>query len=132
MQQILTFLIYPMKKTPVQKPTVNKKRLVIGYANMSQQLMEIWKEKYPRGYADYMEDIMKVDKADGTFFYAVTLEIPEAIYLVKVEVKIDDYDEIEKDIFGSGDDEQGDDDGVDFPETDDSNFTNAEEDLDED
>ncbi|HHV02787.1 MAG: hypothetical protein WCQ69_02585 [Bacteroidales bacterium] len=121
-----------MKKTPVQKPTVNKKRLVIGYANMSQQLMEIWKEKYPRGYADYMEDIMKVDKADGTFFYAVTLEIPEAIYLVKVEVKIDDYDEIEKDIFGSGDDEQGDDDGVDFPETDDSNFTNAEEDLDED
>jgi hypothetical protein len=132
LQQILTFLIYPMKKTPVQKPTVNKKRLVIGYANMSQQLMEIWKEKYPRGYADYMEDIMKVDKADGTFFYAVTLEIPEAIYLVKVEVKIDDYDEIEKDIFGSGDDEQGDDDGVDFPETDDSNFTNAEEDLDED
>ncbi|MDD4920198.1 MAG: hypothetical protein PHX94_05800 [Bacteroidales bacterium] len=121
-----------MKTTPVQKPTINKKRLVIGYANMSPQLMDIWKEKYPRGYSDYMEDIMKVDKADGSFFYAVTLEIPEAIYLVKVEVKIDDFDEIEKDIFGSGDDEQGDDDSVEFPETDDSNFADAEENLDED
>ena len=75
---------------------------------------------------------MKVDKADGSFFYAVTLEIPEAIYLVKVEVKIDDFDEIEKDIFGTGDDDQGDDESVDFPETDDSNFADAEEDLDED
>ncbi len=131
MQQIL-ILFYPMKKTPAQKPVVNKKRLVIGYANMPAQLVEIWKEKYPRGYADYMEDIMKVDKADGSFFYAVTLEIPEAIYLVKVEVKIDDYDEIEKDIFGSGDDVQGDDDSVDFPDTDDSNFADAEDDLDQD
>jgi len=131
LQQIL-ILFYPMKKTPAQKPVVNKKRLVIGYANMPAQLVEIWKEKYPRGYADYMEDIMKVDKADGSFFYAVTLEIPEAIYLVKVEVKIDDYDEIEKDIFGSGDDVQGDDDSVDFPDTDDSNFADAEDDLDQD
>ncbi len=131
MQQIL-ILFYPMKKTPAQKPVVNKKRLVIGYSNMPAQLVEIWKEKYPRGYADYMEDIMKVDKADGSFFYAVTLEIPEAIYLVKVEVKIDDYDEIEKDIFGSGDDVQGDDDSVDFPDTDDSNFADAEDDLDQD
>ena len=54
-----------MKNTPAQKSTVTKKRLVIGYANMPTQLIEIWKEKYPRGYADYMEDIMKVDKADG-------------------------------------------------------------------
>ena len=131
MQQIL-ILLYRMKKTPAQKPVENKKRLVIGYANMPPQLVEIWKEKYPRGYADFMEDIMKVDKADGSFFYAVTLEIPEAIYLVKVEVKIDDYDEIEKDIFGSGDDVQGDDDSVDFPDTDDSNFTDAEDDLDQD
>ena len=120
-----------MKKTTEVKPAINKKRLVIGYANMAPQLMDIWKEKYPRGYIDYMEDIMKVDKADGSFFYAVTLEIPDAIYLVKVEVKIDDYDEIEKDIFGAGDDDQGDDDSVDFPETDDANFADAEEDMDE-
>ena len=119
-----------MKTTPVQKPTINKKRLVIGYANMSPQLMDIWKEKYPRGYSDYMEDIMKVDKADGSFFYALTLEIPEAIYLVKVEVKIDDFDV--QIFFGSGDDKQGDDDSVEFPETDDSNFADAEENLDED
>ncbi len=121
-----------MKNTPAHKPLTTKKRLVISYSNMTPQLMEIWKEKYPRGYADYMEDIMKVDKADGSFFYAVTLEIPDAIYLVKVEVKIDDYDEVEKDIFGGSDDLAGDEEGAEFPETEDSNFADAEEDMDED
>lgn len=121
-----------MKKAPAQRPLVNKKRLVIGYANMPPQLVYVWKEKYPRGYADYMGDIMKVDKPDGSDFYAVPFEIPEAIYLVKVDVKVDDYDEIEKDIFGSEDDNEGDDDSVDFPETDDSSFTDVAEDMEED
>ena len=88
------------------KSHCHKKRLVIGYAICPPAYRDM-EGKVSQGYADYMEDIMKVDKADGSFFYAVTLEIPEAIYLVKVEVKIDDYDEIEKDIFGSGDDVQG-------------------------
>ncbi|HHV40107.1 MAG: hypothetical protein RBR62_05890 [Bacteroidales bacterium] len=121
-----------MKKTPVKRPQVDKKRLVIGYTNMPPQLLSIWREKYPRGYADYMGDIMKVNKPDGTYFYAVTFEIPEAIYLVKVEVKIDDYDEVEKDIFGSEDEDQGDDDNVDFPDTADARFTDVAEDMDED
>lgn len=111
-----------------------KKRAVVSYANLSSELLEIWKERYPRGYPDYMEDIKKIDKSDGTFFYAVTLEIPDAIYLVKVEVKIDDYDEVEKDIFGSSDDddEGGETDGE-FPETEDSNFAESDnEDMEED
>lgn len=111
-----------------------KKRAVVSYANLSPELLEIWKERYPRGYSDYMEDIKKIDKSDGTFFYAVTLEIPDAIYLVKVEVKIDDYDEVEKDIFGStdDDDEGGETDGE-FPDTEDSNFAESEdEDMEED
>ena len=51
---------------------INKKRAVISYENMSEELMEAFKEKYPRGYADYMGDIFKVDKPDGTSFYAVS------------------------------------------------------------
>lgn len=121
------------KTTPEVAVSVTpKKRAMISYANLSPKLLDFWKEKYPRGYADYMEDINKIDKSDGTFFYAVTLEIPDAIYLVKVDVKIDDYDEVEKDIFGSDDDASSDEEGGEFPDTDDSNFTDDQEDMDED
>ena len=72
---------------------LNKKRLVVSYANMSPELAAAFKEKYPRGYSDYMGDIFKVDKPNGTFFYAISLEIPEAIYLIKIDVKIDNSED---------------------------------------
>ena len=77
-----------------------KKRAVVSYANMSAELAAAFKEKYPKGYSDYMGDLFKVDKPDGSFFYAVSIEIPEAIYLVKIDVKIDDYEDAENDLFG--------------------------------
>ena len=80
-----------------------KKRAVVSYANMSPELAAAFKEKYPKGYADYMGDLFKVDKPDGTFFYAVSVEIPDAIYLVKIEVKIDDYEDVENGLFGGAD-----------------------------
>ncbi|MDO4368563.1 MAG: hypothetical protein Q4C26_07715 [Bacteroidales bacterium] len=85
---------------------LNKKRLVVSYANMSPELAAAFKEKYPRGYSDYMGDIFKVDKPNGTFFYAISLEIPEAIYLIKIDVKIDDYEDVEKDIFGDNSEDE--------------------------
>jgi len=99
-----------------------KKRAVISYENMSQELMDAFKEKYPHGYADYLGDIFKVDKPDGTSFYAVSLEIPDAIYLVKIKVKIDDYDDVQDDLFKDVDDSDDDsregEDGA-FPASDD-------------
>ena len=80
----------------------SKRRSVVSYANLSPEMLSILKEKYPRGYADYMDEIMKVSKPDGTFFHAIKIESPDAIYLVKVDVKIDDYAEVEKDMFGDG------------------------------
>ncbi len=86
----------------------NKRRAVISYDNMSQELRDAFNEKYPRGYADYLGDIFKVDKPDGTFFHAVTVEIPDAIYLVKINVNTDDIDSVEKDLFNdNGDDDEG-------------------------
>ncbi|MDD2292889.1 MAG: hypothetical protein PHD07_01600 [Bacteroidales bacterium] len=79
--------------------SIPKKRAVISYENMSEELQDAFKEKYPHGYTDYMGDIFKVDKPDGTSFYAVSLEVPDAMYLVKIKVKIDDYDDIENGIF---------------------------------
>lgn len=95
------------KKTSPPPFVSSKKRAVISFANLSPEITAFWKEKYPKGYQDYMGDIMKIDKPDGSFFYAVSLEIPDAIYLVKVDVKIDDYDEAEN-LFSQSNDLEGD------------------------
>ncbi len=100
---------------------------------MFPELAAAFKEKYPRGYADYMGDIFKVEKPDGSFFYAVSVEIPDAIYLVKITVKIDDYEDVEKGLFSDDTSSGGDGDGDDvFPDDDsDGAFSSEEEPEDE-
>lgn len=112
---------------------LRKKRLVVSYANMSPELANTFKEKYPRGYADYMGDIFKVDKPDGSFFYAVSVEIPEAVYLVKIDVKIDDYEDLENGLFGDNAGEGEDSsEGATFPDEDGSAFAaGADDDVDD-
>lgn len=72
----------------------NKKRHIISYENMPHELAEVFAEKYPKGFSDYLPDLTKYNKPDGTPFYAVLIELPEDIYLVKIKVKIDDADDI--------------------------------------
>ncbi len=108
---------------------LKKKRAVVSYANMSAELLATFKEKYPKGYADYMGDLFKVEKPDGSFFYAVSVETEEAIYLVKIEVKIDDYDDIENGVFGSNEDDSDED--TSFPEDNASGSYNADSESDE-
>ena len=85
-----------------------KKRAVVSYETMSEELAAAFAEKYPKGYGDYFHDLVKYDKPDGTNFYAVTVEIPDAIYLVKIKVKTDDAEDIERWLDGEdGDDSDG-------------------------
>ena len=89
--------------------TIQKRRAVCSYENMSEELAAAFAEKYPRGYSDYFPDLVKYDKPDGTSFYAVTVEITDAIYLVKIKVKTDDAEDIERWLDGEdGDDSDGD------------------------
>ena len=87
-----------------------KKRAVVSYENMSDELSQAFAEKYPRGLIDYLPDVQKIDKPDGTSIYTVTVEIPSAIYLVKVKMKIDDLDDLDRwldaDNADSGDDDE--------------------------
>ncbi|MDP3436212.1 MAG: hypothetical protein Q8S04_03130 [Bacteroidales bacterium] len=118
------------KETTGSTDRSSKRRAVISYANLSHELMSAFKEKYPRGYADYMGEVFKVEKPDGSFFYAISLEVPDAIYLVKVDVKIDDYEDLERGLFGGGgDDESSDPD--EFPEDDSASSFTEEDDSDE-
>lgn len=86
--------------------TIQKKRAVVSYENMSKELSEAFALKYPKGFSDYLPDLIKYDKPDGSFFYAVTVEIPDAIYLVKIKVKTDDADDIERWLDGVDDGSQ--------------------------
>lgn len=73
-----------------------KKRAVVSYENMSEELAAAFAEKYPRGFNDYLADVVKIVKPDGTPIYTVTIELPDAIYLVKVKMKTDDAEDLER------------------------------------
>ena len=74
----------------------NKKRHIISYENMSPELAAAFAEKYPKGFSDYLPDLTKYTKPDGTPFYAVLIELPADLYLVKIKVQIDNPDDIER------------------------------------
>ena len=82
-----------------------KKRAVVSYENMSEELAAEFKMKYPKGFNDFLPDLVKYDKPDGSCFYAITLEITSAIYLIKIKIKTDDIDDLERWLDGESDDD---------------------------
>lgn len=76
------------------KAKTNKKRSVVSFTNLPVELQEEVKKLYPYGYTEAM---MRIDKPNGEFFYAVPFETEEVSYLVKINVKIDDHIEEEDD-----------------------------------
>ena len=106
------------------KTIQTKKRLVTSFHNLSTELQEELKKKYPLGFTDVM---MRVDKPQGDFFYAVPFETEEISYLVKIDVKIDDasHDDDDRDYYDDdlkGADELANDDSDDEPADDGGDF----------
>ncbi|MDR0954659.1 MAG: hypothetical protein LBM20_04665 [Rikenellaceae bacterium] len=64
-----------------------KKRVAVSYKNLSPELLEEVKKRYPNGWTDHM---IRIDKSPTDFFYAIMMETDEANYLIKVDVKVDD------------------------------------------
>lgn len=60
--------------------------MVISYSNVSPEVLEAIRKKYPLGYSNH---VIKVNTKGDDFFYAITVDTEEASYLVKVPVKID-------------------------------------------
>ena len=101
-----------------------KKRLVTSFNNLAPELQEAVKAAYPLGYTDYM---MRIDKPNGDFFFAVPFETEEISYLVKIDVKIDDMsgEEEDKDYYDDdlkGADELANDDSDDEPADDNGDY----------
>ena len=107
--------------------TIQKRRAVCSYENMSEELAAAFAEKYPRGYSDYFPDLVKYDKPDGTSFYAVTVEITDAIYLVKIKVKTDDAEDIERWLDGEDGDDGDSNDGEGLPDDNISQYSNGDD-----
>ena len=76
---------------------------MVSYERMSEEVAAVFAAKYPNGFNDYLPDLTKYTKPDGTPFYAVTIEIEDDIYLVKIQVKTDDLDDVEKWLEGEED-----------------------------
>ena len=80
------------------KQNTAKKHIVTSFHNLAPELQDAVKAKYPLGFTDAM---MRVDKPNGDFFYAVSFDTDEVAYLVKIDVKIDDnsHDDDDKDYY---------------------------------
>ena len=80
------------------RPNSTKKHIVTSFHNLTPELQEAVKARYPLGFTDIM---MRIDKPNGDFFYAVPYDTDEVAYLVKIDVKIDDkaHEEDDKDYY---------------------------------
>ncbi len=81
----------------------NKKKHVVSYENMSDELAAIFNAKYPHGFNDYLQDTVKYSPGINPNthkmiepFYAVTIETETDIFLVKIKVEVDDAEDIER------------------------------------
>ncbi|HDR88087.1 MAG TPA: hypothetical protein ENN63_00470 [Bacteroidetes bacterium] len=73
---------------------MEKRRLVVSYKNLTEELKEQLSHQYPYGYGGHL---IKVNKSDHEYFYAVPFETEDTKYLVKIDVKIDlNHDEDEE------------------------------------
>lgn len=108
-----------------------KLRRVVSFENMSEELAAAFNEKYPKGFADYLPDIKEYPKPNGESFYAVTVETEDSIYLVKVKVKTDDVEDIERwlDSDDSDGDEEGDEGSEALPDDNISQYGGSDDDA---
>ena len=109
--------------------TTAKIRALVSYENMSDEVAAAFAEKYPRGYSDYFPDLMSYPKPDGTSFYAVTIEIPDAIYLVKIHVKTDDAEDLERWLDGEDGDDADSNEGESLPDDNISQYSSGDDDT---
>jgi hypothetical protein len=63
-----------------------RKKIIINYQNVSPELMEAIRQKYPLGWVNHT---IKVKTVGEAFFFAITIDTEDTSYLIKVPVKID-------------------------------------------
>ncbi len=73
-----------------------QKHVIVSYQNLSEDVIDALNFKYPDGFENH---VIKVDKGNNNYFYAVTVDYKDTSYLVKVDVSIDsNLDEFENEV----------------------------------
>ncbi len=92
---------------PASKGKDQKRRVIVDYKNVTQDILSLFTDRYPYGYDD--SDIIKFQNAKGELVKAVPFETADTKYLVKVSVQMDERieayldDDDEDDDLGDGD-----------------------------
>lgn len=90
----------PVKPATAPAPQTGKKRLLISYDKLPEDVVDIIRNKYPYGYN---HDLKEVKGIDNKKFFVLPIELSEVIYLVKVDLrkpfKIEEAEEEDEDIF---------------------------------
>lgn len=76
-------LIRLLKKPPILIK-METKRIIKSYENLTPELKELMKEKYPYGYAN---KLIRLTNARNETFFAVPLETEGSNYMVKVPLE---------------------------------------------
>lgn len=127
------------------------KRVIVDYAKLTNEILNLLVEKFPDGYDD--SDIIRFKNAKNELIEAVEVRTEDTIYLVKVSTKLadrienfdedDDIDNVvvpisgieldDEDAVSDDDDEEDDSDKPDLdPEDDEDNETDPVDEEDED
>ena len=118
------------KNVGVPASIQNKRRLVVSYSKMKEEVAAAFKEKYPKGYSDYMGDLFRVEPPIGEPFYAITLETEDSVYLIKMVVNVDKAEDAQKSLFPDAD--ASDDiptEGETFPDDNTENMSDSDDDT---
>lgn len=101
---------------PTPKNSTPKRRVIVDYKNVTQDILGLFADRYPYGYDDM--DIVKFQNAQGATVRAVPIETMDTKYLVKVSVEMDRKIEAFMDDEDDEDLDLGDDAALDTPEDD--------------
>lgn len=72
---------------------MTKKRVVTSFEKLSPDVFKAIVAKYPDGWTNH---VMRINKPNGEFFHAITIDTEDTSYLIKVNVKVDSKSDLEK------------------------------------
>ncbi len=72
---------------------MTKKRIITSIEKVSQEVRDLITAAYPYGWKN---NVLRINKPNGEFFHAITLETREVSYLIKVAVKVDSKADLDK------------------------------------
>lgn len=72
---------------------MEKKRIIKSIENITEDVMEAIKKKYPDGWSNHVQ---RINKGNNDFMHVITVDTDDASYLIKVKVKVDTVEEVEK------------------------------------